>query len=80
MRATRITVYFNNIKGGNKYLVIEAKARIYEAAVRPIVTCIAEIGPDAAKTKRMLETGEMKVLRGIVRKTLIDMERSENIE
>lgn len=35
--------------------------------------------PDTAKTKRMLETGQMKVLLGIAGKTLMDRECSENI-
>ena len=35
--------------------------------------------PETAKTKRLLETTEMKVLRGIAGKTLLDRETSESI-
>ena len=43
------------------------------------MTYIAETGPETAKTKRLLETTEIKVLRGIAEKTLLDKETSENI-
>ncbi|XP_030765794.1 uncharacterized protein LOC115889857 [Sitophilus oryzae] len=43
------------------------------------MTYTAETRPDTAKTKRFLETGEMKILRKITSKTLLDRERSNNI-
>ena len=43
------------------------------------MTYTAETRPETAKTKRLLETTEMKVLRGIAGKTLLDRETSENI-
>ena len=39
----------------------------------------AETRPETAKTKRVLETTEMKVLLGIAENTLLDRETSENI-
>ena len=39
----------------------------------------AETRPETAKTKKMLETTEIKVLRSIAGKTLLDRETSENI-
>ena len=55
------------------------KSKIYKTAIRPIMTYTAETRPKTAKTKRLLETTEMKVLRGIAEKTLLDRETSENI-
>ena len=43
------------------------------------MTYTTETRPDTAKTKRLLETTEMKVLRGIAENTLLDRETSENI-
>lgn len=58
---------------------IDTKARIYKATVRSTMTYTAETRPDTAKTKQLLEATEMRVLRRIVGKTLLDRERSENI-
>ena len=44
------------------------------------MTYTAETRPDTTKTKRILETCEMKVLRKIAGKTLLDRERSDNIK
>ena len=44
-------VYINNVK---------AKARIYKTAIRPILTYAAETRPETSKTKRILETAEIK--------------------
>ncbi|XP_057652719.1 uncharacterized protein LOC130891773 [Diorhabda carinulata] len=63
----------------NKYISIEAKSRTYKTVIRPIMTYAAETRPDTAKTKRLLKTSEMKVLRKITGKTLLDRERSDDI-
>ena len=47
----------------NKNIGIEAKSRIYKTAIRPIMTYTAETRPETAKTKRLLGTTEIKVLR-----------------
>ena len=57
----------------------EAKARIYKTAIRPILTYAAETRPETSKTKRILETAEMKIARRIAGKTLMDRIRSDNI-
>ena len=43
------------------------------------MTYTAKTRQETAKTKKLLETTEMKVLRGIAEKTLLDRETSENI-
>ena len=47
--------------------------------IRPILTYTAEIRPDKSKTRQMLETAEMKILRGILDVSLFDKQRSEDI-
>lgn len=78
-KATRIAGCLNNTIWCNKNIGIEAKTRIYKTTVRPIITYTAETRPETSKTKRLLETTEMKVLRRITGKTLLDRERSEII-
>ena len=48
-------------------------------ALRLSLEYIAETRPETAKTKRLLKTTEIKVLRGIAEKTLLHRETSENI-
>ena len=43
------------------------------------MTYTAETRPETTKTKRLLQTTEMKILRRIAGKTLLDLERNENI-
>ncbi|XP_044745133.1 uncharacterized protein LOC123306997 [Coccinella septempunctata] len=50
-----------------------------EQIIRPIMTHTAESKPDTSRTRQLLETTEMRVLRRITGKTLRDRERSENI-
>lgn len=78
-KALRTAGCLNDTIWNNKHLRTETKARIYKAAIRPIMTYTAETRPDTTKTKRLLETCEMKVLRKIAGKTLLDRERSDNI-
>ena len=47
--------------------------------IRPIMTHTAETRPETTKTRRMLETTEMKILQKIDGKTMLDRERNENI-
>ena len=79
MRATKIAGCLNATIWRSKKNGIEAKSRIYKTAIRPIMTYTAETRPETAKTTRLLETTEMKVLRGIAEKTLLDRKTSENI-
>jgi len=55
-----------------KYLQKETKVRIYKAIVRPIMTYIAETRPDTEKIRDMLEIAEIKMLRRITGKPLLD--------
>ncbi|CAH1276451.1 unnamed protein product [Diabrotica balteata] len=59
----------------NKHLRQDIK-KIYKAAIRPYT---AETRPDASKTRRLLETTEMKILRRISGRSLVYRERSEKI-
>jgi len=63
----------------SKNIKVETKAIIYKATVRPIMTYTADTRPDTAKTKQLLEITEMRVLRRIAGKTLLDRERNESI-
>ena len=78
-RATKITSCLNATIWRNKNIGIEAKSRIYKTAIRSLMTYTAETRPETAKTKRLLETTEMKVLRGIAGRTLLGRETSKNI-
>ena len=78
-RATKIFGRLNATIWRNKNIGIEAKSGIYKTAIRPIMTYTAETRPETEKTKRLLETTEIKVLRGIAGKTFLDRKTSENI-
>lgn len=78
-KALKVAGCLNDTIWKNKYLHTETKARIYKSVIRPIMTYTAETRPDTAKTKRILEVGEMKILRKIAGKTLFDRERSDNV-
>ncbi|XP_057653803.1 uncharacterized protein LOC130892403 [Diorhabda carinulata] len=79
IKAARVAGCLNDTVWKNKYISIEAKSRAYKTVIRPIMTYSAETRPDTAKTKRLLETSEMKALRKITGKTLLDRERSDEI-
>ena len=78
-KATRIAGCLNDTIWRNRNIGTETKSRIYKAVIRPIMTYTAETRPDTSKTKQLLETTEMRVLRRITGKTLFDRERSENV-
>ncbi|XP_030760558.1 uncharacterized protein LOC115885711 [Sitophilus oryzae] len=79
-KAMRVAGYLNDNIWKNKYIGVKVKSRIYKAVVRPIMTYTAETRSATAKTRKSLETGEMKILRKIAGKTLLDRERSDNIK
>ncbi|XP_057653777.1 uncharacterized protein LOC130892390 [Diorhabda carinulata] len=79
IKAARAAKCLNDTIWENKYISIEANSRTYKTVIRPIMTYTTETRPDAAKTKRLLETNEMKVLQKITGKTLLDRERSDDI-
>lgn len=78
-KANKVAGCLNDVIWRNKYLRQDTKARIYKTTIRPIMTYTSETRPDTSKTKQLLETTEMKILRRISGKTLLDRERSENI-
>uniref|UniRef100_A0A6P7F5U2 Uncharacterized protein LOC114326842 n=1 Tax=Diabrotica virgifera virgifera TaxID=50390 RepID=A0A6P7F5U2_DIAVI len=55
------------------------KRRIYKTVIRPKMTYGAETRSDTERTRRLLETAEMKTLRKIDGKTLWDRVRSTDI-
>lgn len=63
----------------NKHIGIEVRLIIYKTVIKLIMSYTAETRPDTIKTKRIMETSEMKVLRKITGKTLLDRELSDNI-
>lgn len=63
----------------NKEMSTNSKVRIYKSCVRPIMTYAAETRAESSKTKRLMRTTEMKILRSITGKTLRDRIRSEDI-
>lgn len=79
VRANKIAGCLNDSIWRNGHLNLDTKSRIYRSTIRPIMAYTAETRPDTTRTKRMLETAEMKILRRIAGKTLFDRERSDNI-
>lgn len=59
--------WYKNSKIENKW--------IYKATL----TNTTDIGADPGKTRQLLETTKIRVLRRITGKTLLDRERSENV-
>ncbi|CAG9826684.1 unnamed protein product [Diabrotica balteata] len=78
-RANRAAGYLNETIWRNKNIGKETKGRIYKTVIRPIMTYAAERRPDTERTKRMLETVEMEIIKKIDGKTLWDRARSTDI-
>jgi hypothetical protein len=78
-KANRIAGCLKHTIWRNKHLRTETKAKIYKTVVRPIMTYTAETRPDTTRTKRMMETCEMKIVRDITGKTLWDRQRSTDL-
>lgn len=79
IKAARTASQLNDTIFRNKYLRTESKVRIYKAAIRPILTYVAETRPETSKTRQIMEATEMKIVRRIAGRTLLDRERSEDI-
>lgn len=60
----------------NKHLRLEIKARIYKTAVKPIMIYIAEIRKNP---KRIIETCEIKIIRGIPGKALWNRQHNTDL-
>lgn len=78
-KASRIAGCLSGTIFKNKYLRIETKGRIYRAVVRPIATYTAETRAVTKVTERILENVEMKIVRKINDKTLVDQQRSADL-
>ncbi|XP_045466553.1 uncharacterized protein LOC123675250 [Harmonia axyridis] len=79
MKASRISGFLQDIVWRNKYLNINSKVRIYKTAIRPIITYAAETRPDTARTTQIMSTTEMRIIRRIHGKTLLDRVRNEEL-
>ncbi|XP_015187255.1 PREDICTED: uncharacterized protein LOC107072109 [Polistes dominula] len=79
IKAARTASLLNNTIFRNKHLRMDAKARIYKIAIRPIPTYAAETRPETSKTRQIMETTEMKIVRRIAGKSLWDRVRSEGL-
>lgn len=60
-------------------LCTRSKVRIYRTCIRPILTYAAETREETSKTKKIIRTTEMKILRTIKGVTLREQIRSEAI-
>ncbi|XP_060524527.1 uncharacterized protein LOC132700944 [Cylas formicarius] len=78
-KANKVAGCLNDVIWRNKHLKKHTEVRVCKTTIRPIMTYTAETRSDTAKTSRLLETTEMKILRRISAKTLLDRERNENI-
>lgn len=59
-------------------LNVSTKSRLCESIIRPVMTYTVETWPDVSKTKRILNTAEMKIFCKQYGKTVYDGERSED--
>lgn len=78
-KANQISGCLRDIVWKNKNMTTKSKSRIYKTCIRPILTYTAETRPDTTKTKSALRTSEMRILRTICGKTLLDRIRNETI-
>ncbi|XP_050512890.1 uncharacterized protein LOC126888582 [Diabrotica virgifera virgifera] len=60
----------------NTHLRTETKPKIYRTVIRPIMTYTTETRPGTTRTKRLMQTCEMKIVRDITGKSLWDRQRS----
>ncbi|XP_045466574.1 uncharacterized protein LOC123675272 [Harmonia axyridis] len=64
-KASRISGCLRQIIWKNKHMAAESKVRIYKTAEGPILTYAAETRAETSKTKSMMRSTEMKILRTI---------------
>ena len=79
-RLAAISGYLQDVIWKNKYMFTESKVRICKTCFRRALTCAAEIRADTSKTKRIMRTTEMKVLRAITGHSLRDRIRNYAIQ
>ncbi|XP_072764658.1 uncharacterized protein [Anoplolepis gracilipes] len=78
-KAARIAGCLRDIIWRNKYMTTKSKIRIYKTCIRPVLTYAAETRAETSKTKRMMRTTEMRILRTIKGVSLRDRIRSSDI-
>lgn len=78
-KANRISGYLRDIIWRNKYMTTESKVRLYKTCVRPILTYASKTRADTRKTKRILRSTEMRILRTIRGISLRDQINSATI-
>ncbi|KAL6421250.1 hypothetical protein ACFW04_013665 [Cataglyphis niger] len=74
-KQSRIADYFSDIVWRNKYMSTKNKIRIYKTCIRPILTYAAETRVETSRTKKMMRTTEMRILRAIKGVSLRDILR-----
>ncbi|XP_015182496.1 PREDICTED: uncharacterized protein LOC107069571 [Polistes dominula] len=79
IKVARTASLLNDTIFRNKHLRIDAKARIYKTAIRPILTYAAETKSETSKTRQIMEATEMKIVRRIAGKSLWYRVRSEDL-
>jgi len=78
-KAAIISGALRDVVWNNKEMGTKAKSQIYKTCIRPILSYSIETRPDTRKTKQILRTNEMKILRNITNKRLTDRIRSQVI-
>ncbi|XP_044760904.1 uncharacterized protein LOC123318360 [Coccinella septempunctata] len=78
-KACRMAGALRDVIFNNKYMSKQSKTRIYKTCVRPIMTYAIETRADNKRTKSILRTTEMKILRTISGYTLRDRKRNTAI-
>ncbi|XP_044753795.1 uncharacterized protein LOC123313132 [Coccinella septempunctata] len=78
-KASRISGALRDIIWNNAFMNKKAKVRIYKTCVRPVLTYAIETRADNKKTKNIIRTTEVKILRNISGYTLRDRKRNTDI-
>lgn len=78
-KSSQISGFLKDVIWRNKNMNIGSKVRIYKTCIRPILTYAAETRADTSKTKRIMRTTEMKILRRIQGINLRDRVRRTTI-
>ena len=79
LKGTRIAGCLNNVIWKNKHMSVDSKTKIYKTCVRPVFTYGIEARADTTVTQQLLQTAEMRVIRAIQGKTLLDKIRNEDL-
>lgn len=78
-KTLRISGYVRDIIWRNKNMREESKIRLHKACTKPVLIYANETRAETSKTKRMMKTIEMKILRTVKGVILKDRVRSDTI-